>query len=951
MRFGLAVLSVVWVGALGCSPSGSSSTPHIDVIGVGDTGGVGQPGESDSSATDVSDTQSRVPADVAGPDGAGADAMGADAMGADATGLDATPPGDGVSSIDAAPGDGVGDPDGAPGDADAAESDAADTTGVADTSADATDASDGTDSGGGADAEDAGTGADAEPCVPTCVSAGAIACVGGGAAVCTLDPATGCLVLSAPEACDDGVPCTSDGCVEPLGCTHSPIDAACSDGVACTVDSCDPTGGCQHAVSASLCDDGITCTVDSCDLVAGCVHAPDSSLCSDGVACTTDTCIAATGCKHTPDSGSCDDGVACTTDSCGADGCTHTPVDAACASADPCMKGTCTLAGCTYADYTGPCNDVDPCTVDDVCALGVCAGTPLVTEPIAAFDASHMPGLVCDPQNALYKDGVTAGVDHVAALGLGAIDGHSVSGCIGVDFGQVQPIGILLITAARKGMSCIAACGKPPDQSASLCGTDPGTAVFTGTVKGSYKYAYSPVIEGETLKDYVVSVPEPARYVLFCRGPGSHKRDDFVIDSIRLNAACAPSENCVNGKDDDNDGKIDCSDGDCVASPVCPVYENCVNGADDDDDGATDCDDSECAGSPVCSSPEDCANGLDDDKDGTLDCADRDCAFDSACAGSTLTCSDVYDCMVESGCSCQIGVSCPTGAQEQACADACASSGSCQSACLSGVPPAVQETWGAWSSCTAAHCAGVTSSALVACQLKFCTGQFVGCFGTCKSPATAQADLEALAACADQSCKFHPTVEGVQTCLYTSCLAEVTTCKYTGTATCDEVYFGCFVPCTGPATTCTDQCVPPLAPDAAFDLFHWDHCRGALCDANDDHKYDSVACTQVAYVACADEMATCGPDWVGTSGCDAVTQCLLACPTYDSAAVDGGLGHPSGCMGDCLASAAPSAVSPLSDLWTCVASTCGSTATALTPTCAKYAVTTKCSALFAACSE
>jgi hypothetical protein len=63
-------------------------------------------------------------------------------------------------------------------------------------------------------------------------------------------------------------------------------------------------------------------------------------------------------------------------------------------------------------------------------------------------------------------------------------------------------------------------------------------------------------------------------------------------------------ELCSNGKDDDNDGLIDCCDPDCASEcPKTPV-ENCTNGLDDDCDGKTDCLDPDCASAQACLPPE-----------------------------------------------------------------------------------------------------------------------------------------------------------------------------------------------------------------------------------------------------------------------------------------------------------------------------------------------------------
>jgi hypothetical protein len=128
------------------------------------------------------------------------------------------------------------------------------------------------------------------------------------------------------------------------------------------------------------------------------------------------------------------------------------------------------------------------------------------------------------------------------------------------------------------------------------------------------------------------------------------------------------TEKCTNGRDDDQDGLIDCADPDCTTNPACvPPAEICTNGIDDDGDSLADCADPDCNGSngcelgteltcndtldndadglvdcadPDCSTspacggptPENCANGHDDDGDGLVDCADSDCAGDVACA-------------------------------------------------------------------------------------------------------------------------------------------------------------------------------------------------------------------------------------------------------------------------------------------------------------------------------
>jgi hypothetical protein len=82
------------------------------------------------------------------------------------------------------------------------------------------------------------------------------------------DVAVGCT----PEACDDGNPCTFDGC-EDGACAHASLPGLCEDGDLCT------TGDtCQDRVCTAGdpvdCDDGDPCTGDACLPEVGCQHTP-----------------------------------------------------------------------------------------------------------------------------------------------------------------------------------------------------------------------------------------------------------------------------------------------------------------------------------------------------------------------------------------------------------------------------------------------------------------------------------------------------------------------------------------------------------------------------------------------------------------------------------------------------------------------------------------------------
>src|SRR5262249_42692289 len=76
---------------------------------------------------------------------------------------------------------------------------------------------------------------------------------------------------TAPPDCSDGDACTTDACIEGVGCTHAPrtdlpgcracVDADCADDDLCTEDLCDPGGRfCTHLEKTSY--DSLYCRLD-----------------------------------------------------------------------------------------------------------------------------------------------------------------------------------------------------------------------------------------------------------------------------------------------------------------------------------------------------------------------------------------------------------------------------------------------------------------------------------------------------------------------------------------------------------------------------------------------------------------------------------------------------------------------------------------------------------------
>jgi hypothetical protein len=167
------------------------------------------------------------------------------------------------------------------------------------------------------------------------------------------------------------------------------VAAACSDDNACTTtDFCDK-GTC--VVGGWLnCDDGSPCTTDGCSPSTGCIHAADVTECIDGDACTVgDHCQGAACLPGTVTA--CDDGNACTDDKCDpGQGCVFTANSLACADdQDGCTQDVCAAGSCSHLVLIGqPCDDGSACTKNDSCQVGGCAGLPAVWKKVWGPDAA-----------------------------------------------------------------------------------------------------------------------------------------------------------------------------------------------------------------------------------------------------------------------------------------------------------------------------------------------------------------------------------------------------------------------------------------------------------------------------------------------------------------------------------------------------------------------------------
>ena len=140
----------------------------------------------------------------------------------------------------------------------------------------------------GATDEDFGLGA---PC-----SAGAGACAFTGVLACASD-GSGRVVCSATEPlCDDGNPCTTNGCDPVTGCTFTPNTVPCDDGDRCTVGDRCAGGSCAPgALAPGCCGDAADCPEgERCSAEGRCEAEPcaprERTACVDGAVVWIDGC-------------------------------------------------------------------------------------------------------------------------------------------------------------------------------------------------------------------------------------------------------------------------------------------------------------------------------------------------------------------------------------------------------------------------------------------------------------------------------------------------------------------------------------------------------------------------------------------------------------------------------------------------------------------------------------
>ncbi|MBN2493817.1 MAG: hypothetical protein JXR96_04430 [Deltaproteobacteria bacterium] len=225
------------------------------------------------------------------------------------------------------------------------------------------------------------------------------------------------------------------------------------------------------------------------------------------------------------------------------------PLD--CDDDNPCTDDCDPAYGCVIIYNDDPCDDGDPCTKDDVCADGLCAGTPY-----SCNDGNPCTDDICNGDGTcrnepLDQDG----------------DGHPSGACGGDD-----------------------------------CDDDPqacGAGCYPGNADPDICDGHDQDCDGQTDEDpdllwYFDSdgdgYGDPATAVSFCVRPSGMVADGTDCDDGERSVHPDAREIC-NNADDDCDGIVDdgladckCADGADVPDPA----ETCSNGIDDDCNGAVD---------------------------------------------------------------------------------------------------------------------------------------------------------------------------------------------------------------------------------------------------------------------------------------------------------------------------------------------------------------------------
>ena len=471
--------------------------------------------------------------------------------------------------------------------------------------------------------------------------------------------------------CDDGNPCTTDGCDAKTGCTHSQNSAACDDGSPCTVgDSCE-AGKCVGGTNTCDCTTNDACTKNNpanaclgtlycdkskapfkCTINPATVVKCDSSLDNFCAASSCDPKTGTCAMESKQQGNPCDaDGSLCTSgDKCDQGKCLAGAV-LKCDDANPCTTDSCDPAkGCQFIANGDGCNaDDNACTVGDACKDKVC---------IAGGKKA------CDDDNPCTADSCDA------ATGKCAFAGAANDGDLCDADGSVCTIG-----DACKDGACVKGKAQQCDDG------NPCTDDACDKVKGCDNAANSAPCdadgdacsENDACKDKVCLAGKPKA----CDDnesctkdacdakTGNCTHDGSGSEGLACNAddsACTVSDSCKGGVCTSGN-KLDCDDNIACTADVCDAKSGCmhnsIGGLCDDGDPCTggdacaagkcvgtlkDCDDNNSCTKDSCDGAKGCVNVATADKcDDGVECTVGDACAAGKCVAGTNICACAQD--------------------------------------------------------------------------------------------------------------------------------------------------------------------------------------------------------------------------------------------------------------------------------------------------------------------
>ncbi len=566
---------------------------------------------------------------------------------------------------------------------------------------------------------------------------------------CTLDecdPLSGCThdILTGTE-CGDGNVCTlADHCQEGT-CVGTPI--SCDDGNPCTDDGCNETGGCFFDFNSAGCDDSDPCTVaDACQegqcvgfpvdcacsgpAAEECAALEDGNACNGTLLCDTTTfpyqcavdpvtvvscpepeganafcleasCDPASGdCSIVPDHEglACDDGNACTLDDrCAAGVCAgNVPIN--CNDGNPCTDDSCDpAAGCGHVPNTLACFDGSFCTVGDSCQDGTCQPG---LEAADCDDGNVCTGDSCDPllgcQHAALSD--TACDDGNACT---AVDACKLGLCVGSGVPVCDDGNVCTTDQCDPLTGCIYSLNQVACDDSNLCTIGDhchlGACISSGTLTCD---------DGNPCTDNLCTPAAGCQFV-----PNAAACDDdnpcTLVDVCKL-GVCKGS------------GNLDCDDANPCTKDTCDAGLGCQHVAQpsacSDGDPCT-VNDSCQTGSCLSGTPKECGDGNP--------CTDDACGPGGLCqhAPNEAACDDGNPCT--QGDHCANGACSPTGAKScddgNACTkDVCVGAGDCLHAAEADMTPCGPWPW---------RCKGGKCGCIPDCEGMNCGDD--GCGGTC----------------------------------------------------------------------------------------------------------------------------------------------------------------------------------------------------------------------------